>query len=445
MRESTVYSPIPAFMSRVRFAFSELSVSVPRNPIELGRALIMAQIAVVLGGCGSFVSPNLGDPGFERHAVTREKSNIAITVAVLTARQTMGFFGVPLESKGIQPVWLKVDNRNGYVVYIVPRSADPNYYSAYEAAYVNHHAFRRQANTAMDEFFQRSRIKLRVLPHQTNSGFLFTNFSEGTKFVNIEMVHDQGAIRDGFFFQLPNGAFDYEQSRLGSISAPVRPLTLKALRDTIETLPCCTTDATGTKNGDPVNFALIGSDDDILGALTRQGWDPTHAFGAATAWSTLRAYIAANTYRHSPISPLYFYGRRQDIALQKVRSTIDQRNHLRLWKAPYSYEGKGVWVGQISRDIGVRLALNAPLFVTHVIEPDLDEARSYLIQDLLASEYLHAFGWLKGVGRTPQGRPRVNLTGDPYFTDGLRAVMVISSKMASEDEIQFLNWDSSTE
>jgi hypothetical protein len=297
----------------------------------------------------------------------------------------------------------------------------------------------------MDDFFRRSRIRLQVPAHQTNTGFLFTTLSEGTKFVNIEMVHDQGAIRDGFFFQLPNGAFDYEQAHFNSLQVPARPLTLKALRDAIESLPCCTTDATGIKNGDPVNFVLIGSDDDILGALTRQGWDPTHALGAATAWSTFSAYISADRYRYSPISPLYFFDRRQDIAMQKTRATIHQRNHLRLWKAPYSYEGKAVWVGQISRDIGVRFAANAPFFVTHVIEPDLDEARSYLIQDMLASEYLHAFGWLKGVGRAGPDHPRVNLTGDPYFTDGLRAVMVISSKPASIDDIGLLDWDSSSE
>jgi hypothetical protein len=131
--------------------------------------------------------------------------------------------------------------------------------------------------------------------------------------------------------------------------------------------------------------------------------------------------------------------------MQKARSTINQRNHLRLWKTPYSCGGKSVWVGQISRDIGVRFSANAPFFVTHEIEPDIDDARSYLIQDLLASDYLHAFGWLRGVGRAPQDHPSVNLIGDPYFTDGLRAVMVISSKPASEDEIELLDWDSSFE
>ncbi len=66
----------------------------------------------------------------------------------------------------------------------------------------------------MDEFFQRSRINLSVPANQTNTGFLFTNLNEGTKFVNIEMVHDLGAIRDGFSSNCPPAPFDYEQSRL---------------------------------------------------------------------------------------------------------------------------------------------------------------------------------------------------------------------------------------
>jgi hypothetical protein len=417
----------------------------PGSLLVIVLAVTLARTAAMLAGCASFVPPQVEDPAFERHAVIKEKSNVRVTVAVLTAQESQEYFGVPLESEEIQAVWLKVENRNDYNLYIVPRSTDPNYYSAYEAAFVNHRSFARQSNEAMDEFFQRSRIKLAVPANQTNTGFLFTNLNEGTKFVNIEMVHDLGAIRDGFFFQLPNGAFDYEQSRVDSSQVPARPLTLKALRHAIETLPCCTTDATANRNGDPVNFVLIGNDDDILGALTRAGWDPTHTLGTATAWRTVRAFVSSNSYRHSPVSPLYFLGRPQDIAMQKARSTINQRNHLRLWKAPYSYEGKSVWIGQISRDIGVRFAANAPFFVTHTIEPDVDGARNYLVQDLLASEYLRALAWATGVGPAPQDHPRENLTGDPYFTDGLRAVMVISSKPVSEDEIDLLDWDAPTD
>jgi hypothetical protein len=77
-----------------------------RTLFEVVLAVMVAHIADVLTGCATFVPPKMEDPPFERHAVTREKSNVTVTVAVLTARESMQFFGVPLESKGIQPVWL---------------------------------------------------------------------------------------------------------------------------------------------------------------------------------------------------------------------------------------------------------------------------------------------------------------------------------------------------
>ena len=54
------------------------------------------------------------------------------------------------------------------------------------------------------------------------------------------------------------------------------------------------------------------------------------------------------------------FGRPQDLALQKARDNIHQRNHLRLWLSPMRYHGKQVWVGQISRDIGSRLTIHSP-------------------------------------------------------------------------------------
>jgi len=51
------------------------------------------------------------------------------------------------------------------------------------------------------------------------------------------------------------------------------------------------------------------------------------------------------------------YGRPQDIGWQKARGTIHERNHMRFWLSPIRLRGKKVWVGQISRDIGVKLTL----------------------------------------------------------------------------------------
>jgi hypothetical protein len=84
--------------------------------------------------------------------------------------------------------------------------------------------------------------------------------------------------------------------------------------------------------------------------------------------------LAGERYPYAPVSDLYMFGRAQDLALQKARDNVHQRNHLRLWLSPLRLDGKQVWVGQISRDIGSRVTIHTPTFTTHKIDPDVDEA-----------------------------------------------------------------------
>ena len=105
------------------------------------------------------------------------------------------------------------------------------------------------------------------------------------------------------------------------------------------------------------------------------------------------------------------------------------------------YRGKSVFVGQVSRDIGVRFTTKTWPPVTHKIDPDIDEARHALIEDLLFSQTLAKVGFVNGVGRATPSRPRENLTGDPYFTDGLRTVLFFDQGPISMDEIVELDWE----
>jgi len=146
-------------------------------------------------------------------------------------------------------------------------------------------------------------------------------------------------------------------------------------------------------------------------------------------------------YRYSPMSALYLYGRAQDVGLQKARQTVDERNHLRLWLSPMRYRGMPVYVGQISRDIGVKLTTKSPILTTHEIDPDVDEARDYLIQDLLESQKVAKIGFVAGVVAATPDNPRYNLTDSPYWTDGLRVVFVISEEPTALNEIEFFDWE----
>jgi hypothetical protein len=92
---------------------------------------------------------------------------------------------------------------------------------------------------------------------------------------------------------------------------------------------------------------------------------------------------------------------------------------------------------QISRDIGVRFTPKTWNLTTHKVDPDVDDARDYLLDDLLESGHVALAGYVPGVQAASRTAPRHNLTGDPYFTDGLRAVVVFSETRTSPT---FVNW-----
>ena len=133
------------------------------------------------------------------------------------------------------------------------------------------------------------------------------------------------------------------------------------------------------------------------------------------------------------------------MAAQKARGTIHQRNHLRLWLTPLRFRGQQVWLGQISRDIGVKFTFKTPTFTTHVIDPDVDEARRYLLEDLAYSQALSRIGFIKGVGEVRKDEPRFNLVDDPYYTDGLRTVMFFEPRPRTLADLDFIGyWETPT-
>lgn len=67
-----------------------------------------------------------------------------------------------------------------------------------------------------------------------------------------------------------------------------------------------------------------------------------------------------------------------------------------------------------------------------------------LIEDLIYSQQLAKTDWVKGVGAATRSKPRHNLTGDPYFTAGLRAVLMFGRRPYSFEQIQEFDWEESS-
>jgi hypothetical protein len=263
----------------------------------------------------------------------------------------------------------------------------------------------------------------------------------GVKQITIDLYGDE--LKSGrevlkhfdVFIEVPGIRADFRDKKFEELYAPEKMMNFtdaSAFQKALEAVPSCVTNSRGTKNGDPVNLVVVGTLEEILEAFTTAEWSETEVISLKSMWKMVCSFVTQGTYDYSPVSSLYLYGRSQDIALQKARGNINERMHLRLWYSPMHFNGKPVWVGQASRDIGVRFTTKTWNLMTHKIDPDIDESGLYVLSDLIYRHRLCEYGVVGGgIPRTPED-PGRNLTGDPYFTSGKRMVMVLPAKAASD-------------
>ena len=387
--------------------------------------LPLAVVAFVIQGCTTTqLSP--ADPlAYKNRTKSSVNGDVAVTAAVPTIAEAQAIYGVELASKHIQPVWVEVRNDSTAPYWFLPSGLDPNYFSPSEAAFA-FHTGSGDADRQLDEKFQKLHFRNPIRPGTTEAGFVLVNLDEGFKAIDIDLISREDVKSFSFIIADPDFKADYKMVDFNTLYAVEEIINIEneeELRRLLEELPCCTTNAKGDELGDPLNLVLIGNTNDIVPALVRRGWHATEVIWSRAILRTIKSFLKGERYRYSPISPLYVYGRRQDIGWQKARSTIHERNHMRFWLSPIRFRGKNVYVGQISRDIGVKFTLKSPTISTHVIDPDVDEARRYFVEDLAYSQALARHGYVKGVGVVTREAPQMNLVGDPFYTDGLRVVL----------------------
>ena len=402
----------------------------------------IAFFILVAQGCATTRPPT--DPeAYKNRSRSSVSGDVTVTAAVPTIAEAEAIYGVKLVLRFIQPVWVEVRNDSAERYWFLPSGMDPNYFSPSEAAFAFHRGD-EEADRRLDETFRNLQFQNPVRPGATVSGFVLANLDEGFKALDIDLISRQGAKSFSFIIPDPDFRADFKMVDFNQIYADDEIIDIEdieELRRVLEELPCCTTNEDGDELGDPLNLVMIGDTNDFLPALVRRGWHSTEVIWSQALWRTIKSFLQGERYRYSPISPLYVYGRKQDVGWQKARATINERNHMRFWLSPIRFRGQKVFVGQISRDIGVKFTLKSPTISTHVIDPDVDEARRYFIEDLAYSQALARVGYVKGVGKVTREEPRMNLVGDPFYTDGLRAVLFFESRPYSLDEIAHLDWE----
>lgn len=384
-----------------------------------------------------------GDASFIARAQQKSAPGIKVKISALGTRESQQSFGEDLAKYNIQPVWLSIENETDDELVFLPITMDPDYYSAYEVSYRFHGVLSFAANRARDEFFLKRQIASVLPPHLTTTGFMYGILDAGIKYAHVVIAGKDRLETFDFALPVPGPPFVGTNIRADDIypGKIIENLELDSLRTTLAKQNCCTTNSDGSRDGDPLNLVIVEGRKDPIVPFVARDWHLARQLNVASAIDTARAFIFQNEFLTSPVSPLYLFGRKEDVALQKARSTINERVHARLWLTPFTFEERRVWIGQVSRDIGVRLTDQTWNLTTHKIGPDVDFDRSYLLQDLIMSGFVEQYGYVNGVGAAPVSAPRVNLTGDPYYTDGLRAVVFLSNQTTALSAVRKLPWE----
>lgn len=168
--------------------------------------------------------------------------------------------------------------------------------------------------------------------------------------------------------------------------------------------------------GDPLNVGLVGSKEDILRAMQAAGWFPADAITLRSSIDIVGSVVLDRPYHDAPVSPLYYGGKKEQLAFEKPDGkSADRRHHVRLWLVlEKGTDGRPVWLGSVTFDRGVGLSHDTGQ-VTHHIGPDIDAERGLLMRDLRQAGMVEAFFQISGVGPTLLAW---NGEGDRYYTDG---------------------------
>lgn len=175
--------------------------------------------------------------------------------------------------------------------------------------------------------------------------------------------------------------------------------------------------------GDPLNIALVASEEQIHRSMLAAGWYPADPTTIRSALRIAADCVFKRPFDEAPVSALYLFGRKEDLAFEKpVGDNPRERHHVRFWRAgELDSQGRPLWFGAATFDVRVGFSHNTGQ-ITHHIAPEVDLDRDLLIDDLSRAGVLSEKYWIDNFHKVLEGR---NGGGDPWRSDGRLAVGVV--------------------
>ena len=157
---------------------------------------------------------------------------------------------------------------------------------------------------------------------------------------------------------------------------------------------------------DPLNIGIIATRRELILAMERAGWYVADPHTPRNVLHAVLSTILGWAYSHAPVSSLYLFGRKQDIAFGiPLGGGSVGRHHVRFWATTYT-DGKRplsfssihwhhrrahvfgdnlLWVGAASLDVGISF-IRHNMQLTHMIDPDTNQERNLIVDQLKAQK-----------------------------------------------------------
>jgi LssY C-terminus len=173
--------------------------------------------------------------------------------------------------------------------------------------------------------------------------------------------------------------------------------------------------------GDMVNYALIGTEDQVTKAFAAAGWVQVDKTTQDAVVHGLISTLSHTAYTEMPMSTLYLFGRSQDLSFARAAplEVAAIRHHLRVWKTTEMVGGQPFWVGSATHDNGFEKDQRNG-GVTHHIDANVDLERDFLEQSFSDAGVLAGAAYVLPSNALTTAK---TATGGSFESDGRVVVM----------------------
>ena len=175
---------------------------------------------LLTGACASpFEKPAPFDDGpLRARAVTKIDDGIRASAAVPSGDESRSIFGVDLDQRGIQPLWLEIENGSERSVYFLPTGLDPEYFAPLEVAFLYGGPFHDEGKAALAGHLEALSFDSRspIAPGERVSGFVYANRADPSMMVQVDLIGREWSDSIGLVVPVPGT--EAAQQRMAALS-----------------------------------------------------------------------------------------------------------------------------------------------------------------------------------------------------------------------------------